>query len=172
MLNLITSRITVPARIKAVMATLGISGDEKTALDEVVASIGTNPFLTVVTGKAFESVEDVTSFFLNTKSDVVSPEVGSKIRGLLAVPGMRKNIADFIVSKINESQNAKMLYSVLEKVSQAPIEGFGDSTHVDLSDFIARGLLPLLESYIPAQDEQIPVVVHKCPFCKEIFIEN
>lgn len=75
------------------------------------------------------------------------------------------------MGQIASSERRETLLSVLEKVSHAPIQGFGDVEHVSAEHFIAEGLLPYLTQYLPGQDAQEPVMVHKCPFCHEVFCE-
>jgi hypothetical protein len=170
MIGTIVSMLPVSAKVKGALATLDITKQESNALDEVVAILGNNPLVAAFVGHPVKSVTDAVSLLSSDKIDLDSPVV-EKIAGLLDLAPMRQNLAKVVMGKIASSQRREMLLSVLEKVSNAPIPGFGDVKHESAEHFIAEGLIPYLTRFLPEQDVQETVTVHKCPFCNEVFCE-
>jgi hypothetical protein len=170
MLSTITSMLPVSAKVRAALATLDINNQESKALDEVVGLIGKNPLISTLVGKEVSNLTDAISAFVDSDMKI-SETIGSKVSALLAIPEMRLNVAKVLIGRLDSSPRRETLYSVLEKVSKAPLPGFGDVKHESATHFVAEGMIPYLSQFIPGQDVQEPVTVHVCPFCKEAFCE-
>lgn len=171
MLTAIAGALPIAAKLRAIYATLGVTNEEARVLDTLIKDITSSGMMTTIIGREFKSVADVWSFLKDRDFSTIQGQ-GSKVLSMMHVPQVRQFVAEKLVSVIERSEKAPVLLSVLEKVSNAPIPGFGDVDHSNAAHFVAEGVLPMIANLVVPQEEEKQTVVCRCPYCHEVFMNQ
>lgn len=173
MLDSLIKRIPLSTKVRLGLNAVGVSTAEQRALDTLIGQVGTNPVVSIVLGKEVGSLTGLT----DTIGDWASGADGSSFgvptaRRILRDPRGKDMIASVVLDMIARSPDKDMLVQVIDKVSKAPLPGFGDTDYPDIRSFLTEGALPLVESLLPEDSEALSELgaVVKCPYCEQTHI--
>lgn len=176
MLKAAMDRIPTSVKVQMALRAIGFSGDEKAAMDALIARYGASPLGATLLGEATSSTEGLVARIVDKLvSDGQSlGQDAAPIGRLLAVPQLRQFVTHLVVSHIEAQPEAGALFSALNKLSDVPGAPWANRDFDTVPEFIDEGLLPALSDIIMAtadgQDDK-PLVVRgfvRCPYCKSV----
>lgn len=168
-------RVPLTTKVGLALTTLGLTSAQTEALDIAIAGLGKNPFISTLLGQEITSLNSGVAATVSLMGDVETEntlEGRRMLSSILKLEASRSYFADKILEWIDQNAGRVELTQVLEKISDLPIPGFGDTEHVDAKDFLVQGLLPYVRDMAtpPQQDEEGVFVI--CPYCSEAYVHN
>jgi hypothetical protein len=158
-------RFSASTKITLGLKLLGLSGDEKGAVDSMISAVFDNPVVEFALAKKINSIESLYAFIEESDSGL-PPEV-FKFGTLLANKQFRTTVSDWAVTKIDSSEQRDSLYSALQKVASFEMAPWSHMDFKDSSEFIAEGPLALLAEWILNQEPNVEdeEKITICPHC-------
>lgn len=172
MIKELVERVPLGTKIEYAMRTLGLTSEERTNIDAVISTVGTNPMVATVLGEEVSDLKSgITSVYKLASDNDEQAETGKSIaRAVIKTPAARKAAASTIMKWILAQENPTSLLTSLQKVSELPIPGFADVEHSDPEAFIRDGALPFIGTLLGTEEEDLLGFPCSCPYCKQSFI--
>lgn len=176
MLSGLIDRAPMATKIELALRTVGITPEQRSDIDSVIAVLGTNPFIATILGDSPSTLPAAIARVVDTANDNSEVGVATKktIRLALKSQKSREAVAKVVVDMISSSPKKESLTAVLMKLSELPLPGFGDTHYETGEQFISEGVLPLVSEFLNSDDEDFgtaPVPV-QCPYCSENFVHH
>lgn len=174
MLSKFVERVPLTTKVRMGLSAVGVGNQEQEAIDSFIARLGGNPVMSIVLGQEVSSLSGVVTLFDEwAKTDAQELALGiPTLRRLLGDVKGRDMLATVILDTINRSPEKDTLVGVIDKLSKAPLPGFGDTNYPDIRSFLTNGVFPMVGKILPTDKEQVMGALVTCPYCSQVHIHH
>jgi hypothetical protein len=155
-------------KIRYGMTMLGLSPEEKSATDELVAKIGQNPLVAVLLEEEVSTTEGAIASIARRATDKTR-DIGT-VLNLAKNPAFRKGLGLSVERWILSHPRKDVLIQVMEKISNLPIPLFMETNYTGIAPFVSDALVPTLLELFPPEEPTAYGMSIECPMCDETFL--
>nr|ADI49951.1 P12 protein [Cystovirus phi6] len=156
--------LTPAVKVQMAARALGLSSAEVAAIDSSLGRVSAMPAVAMVLGGKPLSLATIASVVSDANPSATVGALMPAVQGMVSTDEGSGALAQTVVGFMESDPNSEILVSLLHKLSNLPIVGFGDTQYADSADFLAKGVFPMFRK----QPEEVQAAPFTCRQCDHV----